>query len=247
MKVSIITAVYNNEKNIGGALGSLSCQTYKNIESIIIDGGSADGTVEIVRNHGSNISKLISEKDGGIYDALNKGIGLATGDIIGFLHSDDVYPDSNVIRAVADGFAGGEFDGVYGDLVYTYRDDTEKTIRYWKSRDYEPGLLRKGWMPPHPTLFLKKEVYEKFGKFDTGFEIAADYDFILRILRGGIKVKYIPRLLYKMRVGGISNKSIGNIIGKSSEDLRALRKNGVGGIGTLVLKNISKISQFIGK
>jgi len=169
---------------------------------------------------------------------------LASGDVIGLLHSDDLYNDNRTIEKVANAFENEELDGVYGDLVYTYKRDFDKILRYWKSKPYNFELLKKGWMPPHPTLFLKKEIYEMYGSFDLNFKIAADYDFMLRILDDGVKVKYLPEILYKMRVGGASNKSLKNIVQKSSEDLRALRKNNIGGYYSLALKNISKISQF---
>lgn len=247
MKVSIITSVYNNRDTIAEAIESVLSQTYDNIEYIIVDGGSNDGTVEIVRSYGYRITKFVSERDRGIYDGLNKGVSLATGDVIAFLHSDDLYANDDIIALVAKEFEKGDLDGVYGDLVYTPKNDTSKVLRYWKSKEFETGLLKKGWMPAHPTLFLKRSVYEKFGAFDLNFKIAADYDFMLRVLSGGIKVKYIPQVLYKMRVGGESNKSLKNIMLKSKEDLKALNKNNIGGVGILMMKNFSKISQFIKK
>ncbi|KAB7881210.1 glycosyltransferase [Poseidonibacter ostreae] len=247
-KISIITSVYNNQETIKDAIDSVLGQTYKNVEYIIVDGGSSDNTVTIVKSYGDKISKVVSEKDKGIYDGLNKGVKLATGDVVAFLHSDDIYASSTVLEDIAKAFQSDEhLDGVYGDLVYTPKDDTSKVLRYWKSKEFDETLLAKGWMPAHPTLFLKREVYEKYGGFDLSFKIAGDYDFMLRVLSAGIKVKYIPKVLYKMRVGGESNKSLKNIILKSQEDLRALRKNGVGGYGSLFIKNFSKIGQFIRK
>jgi glycosyltransferase len=244
-KISIITVVWNNKETIKDAIESVLNQTYENIEYIVVDGGSSDGTVDIVKSYGNRISKFVSEKDKGIYDGLNKGIALATGDVVAFLHSDDLYESDNIIAFVAKEFENGDLDGVYGDLVYTSKNDTSKVLRYWKSKDFESSLLKKGWMPAHPTLFLKRDVYEKFGGFDLGFKIAGDYDFMLRILSSGIKAKYVPQVLYKMRVGGESNKSIKNIIRKSREDLRALEKNSVGGVRSLLIKNFSKIRQFL--
>lgn len=246
MKISVITAVWNSEKTIKDAIDSVLSQTYKNIEYIIVDGESTDGTVDIVKSYGDRISKFISEKDNGIYYAMNKGIKLVTGDVICFLHSDDIYASSDILQEVVDIFKFVYTDGIYGDLIYTPKNNTEIVLRYWKGKDFDESLLAKGWMPAHPTLFLRREVYEKFGCFDTSFKIAADYDFILRILKGGIKVTYMPKLFYKMRVGGKSNKSIKNIIQKSREDLRALKKNQVGGFLSLLIKNLSKVTQFIG-
>jgi glycosyltransferase len=204
--------------------------------------------VEIVQSYGDKISKFVSEKDKGIYDGLNRGISLATGDVVAFLHSDDIYASHSIIEEVARIFEGDEhLDGVYGDLVYTPKSDTTKVLRYWKSKEFEMGLLAKGWMPAHPTLFLKRDVYEKYGGFDLDFKIAADYDFMLRVLSADIRVKYLPKVFYKMRLGGESNKSLKNIIQKSKEDLRALEKNHIGGAGTLLIKNFSKIGQFFRK
>jgi len=246
MKISIITSVYNNKETIKDAIESVLNQTYKNIEYIIVDGASSDGTIEIVESYGDKISTFVSESDEGIYDGLNKGVSLSTGDVVAFLHSDDIYASDNIVQKIADEFIQDSLlDGVYGDLVYTPKDDTSKVLRYWKSKDFDMSLLSQGWMSAHPTFFVRREVYEKYGGFDLGFKIAGDYDFMLRVLSAGIKVKYIPEVLYKMRVGGESNKSIKNIIQKSKEDLQALKNNNIGGIRTLLYKNISKIKQFL--
>lgn len=248
MKVSIITVVWNNNKTIKHAIDSVLSQSYKNIEYIVVDGASTDGTLEKVLSYGNRISKCISEKDNGIYDGLNKGINLATGDIVAFLHSDDIYADNRVVEKIVKEFdLDNKLDGMYGDLVYTSKEDTNKILRYWKSKKYNSTMLKDGWMPAHPTLFLKKDVYERYGKFDLTFKISADYDFMLRILKSGIRVKYIPKVLYKMRVGGESNKSLRNIVQKSKEDINAIKKNEIGGFLTLVKKNLSKIIQFINK
>jgi len=245
MKISIITSVYNNKETIKDAIESVVNQIYKDIEYIVIDGASSDGTIDIIKSYKDKITTFVSERDKGIYDGLNKGVSLATGDIIAFLHSDDLYANDAVVQMIADEFLkDSSLDGVYGDLIYTPKDDTSKVLRYWKSREFDMGLLKKGWMPAHPTFFVKREVYEKYGRFDLGFKIAGDYDFMLRVLSAGIKVKYIPTVLYKMRVGGESNKSLKNIFQKSREDLYALKKNAVGGIFTLFYKNFSKLGQF---
>jgi glycosyltransferase len=245
IKISVITVVYNNAFSIEEAILSVLSQSYNNIEYIVIDGNSLDGTVNIVKKYSEKISKFLSEPDNGIYDALNKGVELATGDVICFLHSDDIYANRNVILNIANEFVNDiTVDGVYGDLVYVAKNDTSRVCRHWKSKYFYMDLLKQGWMPPHPTLFLRKKIYERFGKFDLDFKIAADYDFLLRVLSGGIKVKYLPKILYKMRLGGESNKSIVNILRKSKEDLGVLRKNNIGGLYTLMCKNISKVSQL---
>lgn len=243
MTISIITSVFNNAATIRDSIESVLRQTYTKIEYIVIDGGSTDGTVEIIQEYKDSISQFISEPDKGIYDGLNKGIRLASGEIIAFLHSDDIYPNDSVVSDIMTHF-NENLDGIYGDLVYTAKNNTTQILRYWKSEPFQPKLLRCGWMPPHPTLFLRRSVYENYGSFDLNFAIAADYDFMLRILTENITIKYIPKILYIMRMGGASNKSITNILLKSSEDLKALKKNKIGGIGTLVLKNLSKIKQF---
>ena len=247
MKISIITSVYNNKETIEDAIESVLSQTYENIEYVVVDGGSNDGTLDVINKYKDQIDILVSEPDKGIYDGLNKGVGLTTGDVVAFLHSDDLYADQDVVAKIAEKFQESGADGVYGDLVYTPKDDTDKILRYWKSKDFKEGMLEQGWMPAHPTLFLKKSVYDEYGNFDLSFKIAGDYDFMLRVLSGGIRVTYLPMVFYKMRVGGESNKSLKNIIVKSKEDLRALQKNRVGGLQTLFIKNFSKLGQFIKK
>lgn len=184
MKISIITVVWNNKETIKDAIDSVLSQTYKNIEYIVVDGASSDGTVEVVQSYGDKISTFVSEKDKGIYDGLNKGVSLATGELIAFMHSDDLYASSSVVEDIVKQF---ESDG---DLIYTPKHDTSKVLRYWKSKDFDISLLKQGWMPAHPTFVLKKEVYEKYGNFDLGFKIAGDYDFMLS---AGIKVKFCIR------------------------------------------------------
>ena len=212
IKVSVITAVYNNKDMIESALLSIQSQTYQNIEHIVIDGVSTDGTLEIVNNYKSKISILISEPDEGIYDALNKGISHATGDIICFLHADDFFAHKNVIAHVVEAFEKYQVNSLYGDLEYVSKDDTTNVVRYWKSGEFHYKKIAKGWMPPHPAFFVKRNVYEKYGTFDTSFAIAADYDFVLRVLgKNRISTAYLPEVLYKMRVGGVSNRSLTNI------------------------------------
>lgn len=234
------------------AVDSVSSQNASGLEYIIVDGGSMDGTVDYIRSLNGKVSKFISEPDKGLYDALNKGIRLCTGDIVGLLHADDVYADENVLQEVAQVFDKSGADAVYGDLVYVAQTDTSKVIRYWRSGEYDPSRLAWGWMPPHPALFIRRELYEKArlpngDYFDTSLKIAADYDFMMRLLGPmGVKPVYLPRVLVKMRVGGASNKSLGNIMQKSREDLVAMRRNSIGGIGTLIAKNLRKLPQFLG-
>lgn len=246
MKITIITAVLNNREFIEECITSVLNQTYKAIEYIIIDGGSTDGTAEIIKRHENNISKWVSGPDSGVYHALNKGLQLASGDIIGLLHSDDFYAHDKVIETVASQMKNRNIDSCYGDLLYVSRYNIENIIRHWKSSPYKQGLFRKGWMPPHPTFFVKREIYEKYGLFNTNFRIAADYELMLRFLeKYRISTYYIPEVLIKMRLGGASNKSLKNLFIKSSEDYKAWKVNNLnGGLFTIFLKNFSKIPQF---
>lgn len=245
-KISIITIVWNNAKTIKDAIDSVLGQTYENIEYIVVDGASTDGTVEIVKSYGDKISKFVSEPDKGLYDAMNKGIKLANGDIIGILNSDDFYTNKYVIEKVVKEFKEKGVDSVYGDLVYIDVSDNNKIIRHWKSNPYKRRLFYKGWHPPHPTFFVKKEIYEKYGLFDLEFKIAADYELMLRFLeKYKISTSYIPEVLVKMRVGGESNRSIKNIIKANVECYKAWKKNGLRiNPTTFILKPLSKILQY---
>ncbi len=248
MKFSIITATYNNETTILNTISSVVSQTYINIEHIIIDGASKDKTLSLIKNNATKILKVISEPDNGIYDALNKGIKNATGDIIVFLHADDIFAKNTIIEDAAKLFTNKQTDSIYGDLQYVSKEDTNKIIRYWKSGEFKFSKLKKGWMPPHPTFFVKKKIYDKLGTFDTSFRIAADYDIILRFLgQNKISTAYLPQVMIKMRIGGESNKSIKNIIKKMQEDVKVLKKNKFGGWYTVFLKNIIKIPQLFKK
>jgi len=245
IKFSIITATFNSELTIADALNTVAMQSYPHIEHLIIDGKSSDKTLDIIKKHGNKNLRLSSEADAGIYDALNKGISKASGDVIGFLHADDVYAGSQIIEKLAKLFQEKQVDAAYGDLHYVSKSDTSKTIRNWISGSYNYKKLKQGWMPPHPTFFVRKEIYEKYGTFDTSFKISADYDSILRFLgKEKISIAYLPEVLVKMRLGGESNKSLSNILRKMKEDARALQKNKMGGWQTVFLKNISKITQF---
>ncbi|MBL4871534.1 MAG: glycosyltransferase [Robiginitomaculum sp.] len=247
MKISVITAVYNRRATIVDAMTSLQSQDYDNYEHIITDGGSTDGTLEEINKLSDHRTKMISGPDEGIYDALNKGIKRATGDIIGLMHSDDFFASDTVLSKISDAFNQSSIDGVYGDLQYVSATDPTNIIRHWKSGVFSQKKLARGWMPPHPTLYLRREVFDRLGLYDTSFKIAADYDAMLRWLGAGkIKLAYIPEVLVKMRVGGESNKSISKILQKSREDYRAIKSNNIGGYGTLAIKNLSKIKQFIG-
>lgn len=246
MRLSVVTAVRNRAGTIGASVASTLGQTGVDLELVVQDGASTDGTLaEIARFDDPRIA-LVSERDGGIYDALNRGIARARGDVVGLMHSDDWFAAPDVLARVARVFADPAVDGVYGDLDYVAAADPARIVRRWRSGPYDPGRLRWGWMPPHPTLYLRRAVYDRWGTFDTGFRIAADYEAMLRFLvRGGIRLAYVPDVLVKMRLGGESNRSLERMVLKSREDLRAMRRHRVGGIGTLAAKNLRKIGQFL--
>ena len=245
MTISIITVTYNNQKTVEHTIQSVLNQTYPNIEYIIINGKSTDGTLEKIKKYKNKISKVVSEADQGMYDALNKGIEIATGEVIGFLHADDFYNDKYVIEKIANIFNTQNIDSLYGDLEYVSASNPEKIIRNWKAGQFSIKELKKGWMPPHPTFFVKKEVYTKLGVFNLKFRIAADYDLMLRFLgKHKISTIYLPKVLVKMRWGGTSNRSISNIIQKSKEDYISLKENNIGGVGSLFFKNFRKLEQF---
>jgi glycosyltransferase len=245
MRVSIITATYNSEKTLLDTLISLEHQSYPDIEYIVIDGASKDNTIELIKCNCKKVSKIISETDKGIYDALNKGIRAATGDIVGFLHSDDLLAYDDVISDIVKTFADTSCDAVYGDLEYVSQDDTAKRVRLWKSGAFSNLKMKLGWMPPHPSFYMKRSCYNEFGGFSLDYRISSDYDSLLRyILDGRIKISYLPKILIKMRVGGISNRSISSMINKSLEDIRIMKKNRIIWPLALAYKNLSKLPQF---
>ena len=248
MRISIITATYNSEKTLLDTLLSLEKQTHPDIEYIIIDGASNDNTIELIKSNCTRVSKIICEPDKGIYDALNKGIQVATGDVIGFLHSDDLLAYDDVIADIAKTFENSGCDAVYGDLEYVSQNDTAKRIRLWKSGTFSRVRMKLGWMPPHPSFYMKRDCYNKFGDFSLDYRISADYDSLLRyILKQRVSVAYFRKVLVKMLVGGISIRSISSMVNKSMEDIRVMRNNGIIWPLALAYKNLSKLPQFIKK
>ncbi|KAA3649610.1 MAG: glycosyltransferase [Bacteroidetes bacterium] len=247
MKVSIITVCFNSEKTIEDTILSVVSQSYANIEYIILDGISSDSTLEIVEKYRANIAVVISEKDGGMYDALNKGIDLATGEVIAILNSDDVYKDKHVIQEVVDSLIANNSDACYGDLVYVDKNNLNLVSRYWKAKAYKENYFIKGWMPPHPSFFVKKTCYETYGKFNLGLVSAADYELMLRFIhKHHIKLSYVPRVLVKMREGGLSNISLFNRLRGNKEDHLAWKINSLKpSFLTLSMKPLRKILQFI--
>lgn len=242
---SIITCTYNSETHLPGAIASLRSGRFDDYEHIFVDGASTDGTLNIIRQHLRPADRLHSAPDKGIYDALNKGLDLARGEVVGLLHSDDRFASDQVLEQVHDAFRDPSVDAVYGDLRYISASHPARLIREWKSAPFKPALLKQGWMPPHPTLFLRRQRLNAVGRYDIGMRIAADYDFILRLFKQpNLTTAYLPETLVLMQTGGVSNRSLGNVLLKSREDLQALRRNGVGGWRTLALKNVSKLGQF---
>lgn len=247
MKVSIITVVYNGEATIRDCIESVLNQTYPDLEYIIVDGSSSDNTIEIVRSYGSKIAKFISEKDRGIYDAMNKGIALATGQLIGILNADDFYAHSKVIAQVVNTL--NTADAVYGDLVYVDSKNTSKIKRYWKSGTYHQKKFLYGWMPPHPTFFLKKTSYEQFGGYRLDLGTAADYELMLRMLYvHRLNINYLSDIITIMRSGGASNKAVENRVKANQSDRLAWKINQVRPYWfTLWLKPVRKVLQFFNR
>jgi glycosyltransferase involved in cell wall biosynthesis len=249
VKISVVTATYNCEATLPETLASLKAQTHLNFEHVVVDGLSTDRTLEIAQANADGRTTTRSEKDRGIYDALNKGIARCTGDVIGFLHADDMYAGSDTLSRVAEALTDPTVSAVYGDLVYVKQKNPSQVVRQWRSCAFNPRLMSLGWMPPHPTLYVRREWYEKIGGFDTRYRIAADYFSILQLFsQPDFKAIYLPQVMVKMRLGGTSNRSIKNMIRKSSEDFDALQRSGLGPIGSLtalVSKNLSKIGQFL--
>ncbi|MEZ0486873.1 glycosyltransferase family 2 protein [Fibrella aquatica] len=246
MTVSIITVVYNGADTIAEAIESVLGQTYPDIEYIIIDGASTDGTQAIVAGYGKRISQFVSEPDQGLYDAMNKGIQRATGDIIGILNADDLYRHPDVISRIVDQFNQHQADAVYGDLVYAQRDAPDRVMRYWQAGTYKPGAFLRGWMPPHPTFFVRASVYKQHGYFTTSLRSAADYELMLRFVhKHQIQVAYLNEVVVVMRLGGVSNSSFLNRLRANKEDRVAWQMNAIRpGWFTLWLKPLRKIGQF---
>jgi glycosyltransferase involved in cell wall biosynthesis len=247
LQVSIITAVKNRASTLGACLRSVQAQSWPGVEHIVVDGGSTDGTLGVLAASRAHLARLICEPDGGVYEALNKGIAAASGDIIGFLHADDEFASAETLEHVARAFEDPAVEAVYGDLMYVRQDDPRHVVRYWRAGQCTRERLANGWMPPHPTFYVRRDVYRRFGAFDTRFKIAADYENMLRILwRGGVKAAYLPEVMVRMRTGGLSNRLL-NVFMKSREDYAAMRENGIGALQALLLKNVTKLPQFVVK
>ncbi len=246
LQISLITANLNRAHTLGEALRSAAGQTWENIDHIVVDGGSTDGSLDVIERHRAGIAKTVSGPDKGPYDALNKGLALASGDVVGFLHADDTFATPHTLERVAAAFDDPAVGAVYGDLVYVRKDDASQIVRYWQAGSFRRDKLTQGWMPPHPTFYVRREVISRLGNFDTRYRIAADYDHMLRVLwQGRVQAAYIPEVLVRMRTGGLSNGSLLNMLNKTREDYAVMRQHGIGGLQTLLLKNVTKLPQFM--
>ena len=238
MKISIVTVAFNAAHTIADTLESVAAQTHPDIEHIVVDGASADDTLEVVKRHGKRVAKLISEPDQGIYDAMNKGLRLATGEVIGFLNADDVYADTGVLKRVSASMERDGLDALFGDAEFVSPRHPERPMRRYRSERFRPDRIAWGWMPAHPTLFLRRRLYERFGLFRTDYRIAGDFELVARMFHGGsLRYRHLPQVLVRMRTGGISTGGWRNTLLLNREVLRACRENG---IPTSLLKILSK-------
>lgn len=246
MKVSIITVTLNSEKYLSDCINSVKGQNYKNIEHIIIDGRSTDGTLEIIKKNSRHISYWVSEKDRGMYDAINKGIQLATGDIIGILNSDDMFATADSVKSIVDCFETTHTDSVYGNLIYVDPNNINKVIRYWKGASFRRSRFKYGWMPAHPTFYIRREMIEKHGLYENNYYTAADYEFMTRYLfRYKVTSSYLDSMVVKMRSGGISNGNIKSRIRANRSDYLAMKKNKIPfSFFVSILKPLIKIPQY---
>ena len=245
-KISIITVTYNCASTLIDTINSVNQQTARNdIEYIIIDGNSTDDTLSIIRRNENNIDKFISEPDKGIYDAMNKGLSLANGEWVGFLHADDLFFNNTTIETLITNIKYTNKNVVYGNLNYIKPTPPHHIIRHWQSKAFTPQILKRGWMPPHPTVYIKNNLIKKIGEYNINFKISADYDYMLRLFSNpSTDSLFLDTVMINMRLGGVSNNSLKNIIRKSSEDYQALKNNKIGGFYALFQKNFSKLKQF---
>lgn len=227
IKISIITVAYNSAETIGETMESVVRQTHANFEHLVIDGASEDRTVAIAKERSTPHTRIVSEPDEGIYDAMNKGLSWARGDVIGFLNADDMFADDKVLSRVAKAFEDPAIEACFGDLLYV-TEDNQFVVRYWKSQPYSHGRFARGWSPAHPTFYIRRSALDRLGYFNLSYRLAADTEFMLRYLEnGGVRAAYIPHVLVRMRVGGTTNSSVRNIVQQNREILRALDQNAV--------------------
>lgn len=246
MKVSIITVTMNSERYLSDCINSVCRQNYKDIEHIIIDGKSTDGTLNIIRQNLNHISYWVSETDRGMYDAINKGLEMATGDVVGILNSDDMFASADAVKSIVDCFETTGTDTVYGDLVYVDASNTQKILRYWKGVSYKRSRFRYGWMPAHPTFYMRRELIEQYGSYENHYYTAADYEFMARYLfLNKVSSQYVDAMLVKMRSGGISNENFKSRLRANRRDFLAMRKNRIPfSFLVSILKPLIKLPQF---
>jgi glycosyltransferase len=244
--ISIITATFNAEATLAQCIECVAGQSI-GVEHVLVDGGSRDATMDVVSAHRDSLAKVVSEPDQGIYDAMNKGIGMVTGDVVGILNADDFYAADDVLEAVRDCFADPQVAACYGDLLYVDGQDAGRVVRTWTAGSFAPRKFYWGWMPPHPTFFVRREVYEQFGTFSLSMGSAADYELMLRfLLRHGVQAAYLPRVLVHMRTGGVSNASLRNRLAANRMDREAWRANGLRPYPwTIVAKPLRKVTQWL--
>ena len=246
IKITIITVSFNSYNTIGDTLKSVSSQNYAEIEHIVIDGASTDETMKIVERGGAHLARVVSEKDSGIYDAMNKGLSLATGDVVGFLNSDDIFATSSSVSSIAEAFEDRAVDGVFGDLVFVDPKNVDRISRFWRPGPHLPGACARGWMAPHPTFYVRRCVLDRVGGFDLDYKLQADFDLMLRLLeKDRITTQYVPEVLVRMRMGGATTGSIRNIIKGNFEAARACKRAGFsGGLLFMLQKMARRIPQF---
>ena len=246
MKISIVTVCYNSAATIADTLRSVAAQTHPEVEHIVVDGGSTDDTLEIIARHRDRIAQLVSEPDRGVYDAMNKGIALACGEVLAFLNADDVYADAAVLAEIAAVFADAAVDACYGDLVYVDSEQGRRIVRYWKSRPFVRGLFARGWVPAHPTFFARTRLLREASGFDLRYRFVADFELMLRLLEvHAARSRYVPRVMVRMRLGGMTNRHWRNVWAQNVEIWQACRRNGIARTPLPVLRKLwSRLAQF---
>lgn len=247
MKISVITVAFNAARTIGETLDSVAVQSHPDVEHIVVDGASTDGTLTIVERHSQRVARLVSEPDYGIYDAMNKGLRLVTGDVIGFLNADDIYADTGVLARVSANMEAEGLDALFGDAEFVSPERPHRPLRRYRSESFHPGRIAWGWMPAHPTLFLRRAVYERFGGFRAEYRIAGDFELVARMFYGDtLKYRHVPEVLVRMRTGGISTGGWRNTLLLNREVLRACRENGIStSLPRILLKYPAKLLEFI--
>lgn len=247
MNISVITVCFNAAETIAGTLESVTTQTHPNIEHIVVDGASTDGTLDVIKCHNKPVTRLVSEPDQGIYDAMNKGLLLATGEIIGFLNADDVYADTRVLERVSAIMETEKLDALFGDAEFVSPARPDHPLRRYRSERFRPERIAWGWMPAHPALFLRQQVFQRFGRFRTDYRIAGDFELVARIFHGGtLKYRHVPEVLVRMRIGGVSTGGWRNTILLNQEVLRACRENGIPtSLPKILSKYPAKLLEFL--